>query len=220
MEWTREQHRIKAGAVFLLLPGEWHRYRPKFSEGWTEDWFELRGAQVEHWIASGLLTRRMFHLSDAKVFFEAMDRLHAGCLSCSASAVGQHAGQAMALLAELLDRGSPGASPKVQPGQRELIAAAREQLRAGWGVNEVAASLGVTYLALNRIFKKLTGIAPKAYAEQLRMARAEALLARDQLTVKEIAAELNFYSANHFSAAFKKAYRVSPRHWREQILKA
>lgn len=84
----------------------------------------------------------------------------------------------------------------------------------------MAASLGVTYLALNRIFKKLTGIAPKAYAEQLRMARAEALLARDQLTVKEIAAELNFYSANHFSAAFKKAYRVSPRHWREQILKA
>lgn len=219
VEWTRERHRIQAGAVFLLLPGEWHRYRPEPSQGWTEDWFELRGEQVEHWIASGLLTGRLFLLSDTKVFFQSMDQLHAGCLSGSAPAAGQHAGQAMALLADILDRGALGASQKVQPGQRELIVAAREQLRAGRGVNEVAAALGVSYLSLNRLFRKLTGIAPKAYAEQLRMARAEALLASDQLTLKEIAAELSFYSANHFSAAFKKAYGASPRIWREQLKK-
>lgn len=218
IEWTRERHRVEAGAAFLLLPGEWHRYRPKRSEGWTEDWFELRGKQVEHWIASGLLAGRLFELSRPKAFFQSMDRLHASCLSGSAVAVGQHAGQAMALLAAVTDCGALGTSHKVQPGQRELIAAAREQLRAGQSVNEVAVSLGISYLALNRLFKKLTGMAPKAYAGQLRMARAEALLAGDQLTVKEIAAELGFHSANHFSAAFKKVYGDSPRKWRKQVV--
>jgi AraC-like DNA-binding protein len=124
----------------------------------------------------------------------------------------------MALLAEVLDAGAPGAALKLQAGQRELVAEAREQLRQGKGVNEVATALGVSYLTLNRVFKKLTGIAPKAYAEQLRMARAEALLAGDQLSVKEIAAELGFYSANHFSAAFKKHYGVSPKGWRGRVL--
>jgi AraC-like DNA-binding protein len=218
VEWTRERHRIGAGAVFLLLPGEWHRYRPERATGWTEDWFELRGEQVERWIRSGVLNGRLFRLSDAKAFFKAVDRLHASCLSGRASAAGLHGGLAMALLAEVLDAGAEGAAPKLQPGQRELVAEARERLRQGEGVNQVAAALGVSYLSLNRVFKKLTGIAPKAYAEQLRMARAEALLAGDQLTVKEIAAELGFYSANHFSAAFKKNYGISPRGWRGRVL--
>jgi hypothetical protein len=40
IEWTRERHRIAAGQGFLLLPGQWHRYRPDPATGWEEDWFE------------------------------------------------------------------------------------------------------------------------------------------------------------------------------------
>lgn len=216
IEWTRERHPVQAGTVFLLRPGEWHRYRPKPATGWIEDWLELRGAQVDRWLESGALESRVYQLYAAKDFFKRMDRLHADSSSPTHWAPGCRAGQAMALLAEVVDSNALGAATKAGPGHRELVAAAREQLAAGKGVEAVAGSLGISYPTLNRIFKKLTGIGPKAYAHQLRLARAEALLVSEQLTVKEIAEELGYFSANHFSAAFKKAYGHSPSHWRKR----
>jgi len=213
VEWTREHHRVEAGQAFLLLPGAWHRYRPDTATGWTEDWFELRGEMVERWIKSGLVRGRLFTIEQVDSFFAAMDELHRECLRPSRAVVGRQAGRALGLLADLLDQPASGAAPKLRPGQRELVAEARARLCEGVGVRDVAEILGVSYPTLNRVFKQSTGIGPKAYSAQMRMARAEALLGAEQLSIKEIAAELGFHSGNHFSAAFKTVYGVAPSFW-------
>lgn len=51
------------------------------------------------------------------------------------------------------------------------------------------------------------------------MARAEAMLAGDQLNIKEVAHELGYYSASHFSLAFKRFYEQSPTTWRENLMR-
>lgn len=210
VEWTRERHPVEAGTVFHLLPGEWHRYRPDGAVGWTEDWFELRGPMVDGWIAGGLVDRRCCAPEDGDGFFEAFDALHRSLVGGVHTASGELAGQAMALLARSQSQPSAGAERKSNADRRRLIASARESLAAGHGVGETASALGVSYPTLHRLFRAFTGISPKAYAAQQRLARAEALLVDGRYSVKEIAAQLGFHSSQHFSASFKEAYGISP----------
>jgi len=53
-------------------------------------------------------------------------------------------------------------------------------------------------------------LTPKDYVGQIRMARAEEMLAGTELSVKEVAARLGYHSASHFSLDFKRAHGVSP----------
>lgn len=215
IEWTRERHRLGAGSIFLLLPGQWHRYRPDIKTGWTEDWFELRGETVEKWMLSNRIARRVFKAPTSFDFFQEMDELHLRCSGRRRISVGHLAGRAMALFSEVLDFSVEHGAERVRAGHREPIAAAREHSDSGTSAKQTAAELGISYPTLHRIFKKLTGIAPKASAEKLKMARAEAFLTSNQLSMKEIAAELGFNSANHFLNTFKKVYGRSPSQWLE-----
>jgi len=84
-------------------------------------------------------------------------------------------------------------------------------------VEEVARRLGVSYQSLYRQFKQTTGISPKDFANQVRRARAEELLAGTNLRVKEIAARLGYHSASHFSLEFKSIHGISPSLWKQRI---
>jgi AraC-like DNA-binding protein len=168
---------------------------------------------VERWLAEGLLNERVFKPSAE--CFEQMDRLHE--TSGGHQDPGESAGLAMALLAKVLSSTTQGKGRERKTRRHDLVARARGLLGEGWPVAAVAQEVGVSYPTLNRIFKKLAGISPKTYARQIRLARAEAYLAGEGLTIKEIAAELGFHSPGHFSAEFKRAYGYAPLHWRERL---
>jgi transcriptional regulator GlxA family with amidase domain len=51
----------------------------------------------------------------------------------------------------------------------------------------------------------------------LRLSRAQRLLASSDATLEDIASRVGFSSAFHLSSAFKKAFRVSPQTWRQQL---
>lgn len=216
----RERQAVKAGTVFLLLPGEWHRYRPALRSGWTEDWFELRGELPLRWANSGLFAGRVFRMKDSAPFFRRMDELHRLCHGPSHPSPGQLAAIAMWLLAEAASGHLAGAESRMQADHRELVARARELLREGVPVASAAREVGLSYPTLHRIFKQYTGIAPKQYTNQWRLARAESLLMDGRHSLKEIAAALGYYSTNHFSAAFKSHYGLSPSHWRRMTFAA
>jgi transcriptional regulator GlxA family with amidase domain len=71
----------------------------------------------------------------------------------------------------------------------------------------------VSHLTLYQKFKQATGLAPKEYAREIRLARAEDLLAGSDLSVKEITGRLGYYSASHLSLEFKKARGKAPSQW-------
>src|SRR4051812_15113192 len=46
---------VVSGSIFLLFPGEWHRFAPDRASGWTEHWIECRGSAFDYALDTGLL---------------------------------------------------------------------------------------------------------------------------------------------------------------------
>lgn len=81
-----------------------------------------------------------------------------------------------------------------------------------------ARRLQVTPDHLSRIIKKHTGLTAKVHIQQLLMEEAKALL-HGRRPIKEIAHLLGFNTAYAFSKFFKRNASVSPKSYREQLLK-
>ena len=47
---------IQTGDIFVLFPGEWHRYEPDPTTGWTENWIECKSAAYDSLTEKGLLS--------------------------------------------------------------------------------------------------------------------------------------------------------------------
>jgi AraC-like DNA-binding protein len=206
---------LSAGSVFLLPPGYWHRYRPDPKTGWIEDWFELRGPTLEAWLGNGVLDVAPVHVNRRATFWRRFTELHNVCLAPRLGYRAIASGLAMTLLTSVVSQSLSSARTS-NPGLPDLARQARELLMQGREVRSVAQTLGVSYLTLYRTFKQATGLAPKEYAREIRLARAEDLLAGTDLSVKEIAGRLGYYSASHFSLEFKNARGTSPSQWSDR----
>lgn len=202
--------RVGPGDVFLVPPGHWHRYRPDPTVGWTEEWFELRGAALETWHSGGVLDFPIVNMAANAEFWERFDRLHDLCSKHPMGFQPIAAGLAFTLLAQAFVAASAESNVR-SSGTPELIRDARRLLLGGVKVADVARQLGVSYPTLHRRFKRITGLTPKDYVGQIRMARAEEMLAGTKLSVKEVAARLGYHSASHFSLEFKRVHGVPPR---------
>ena len=203
---------LSAGSVFLLPPGYWHRYRPDPETGWTEDWVELRGPTLDAWLENGILDVPPVHVKRRSAFWMRFTELHNICLARLLGYRAIASGLTMTLLATVVSQSLSSARAN-KPDLPDLARQARELLLRGFTVKSVAQTLGVSYLTLYRKFKQATGLAPKEYAREIRLARAEDLLAGTDLSVKEIAGKLGYYSASHLSLEFKKARGKSPSQW-------
>lgn len=203
---------LSAGSVFLVPPGYWHRYRPDPETGWTEDWLELRGPTLEAWLGNGILDVAPVQVSQRTAFWRRFNELHKVCLAHQLGYRAVASGLAMTLLASVVSQSLISARTN-KPDLPDLARKARELLMQGHEVKQVAQALGVSYLTLYRKFKQATGLPPKEYAREIRLARAEDLLAGTDLSVKEIAGRLGYYSASHFSLEFKNARGKPPSEW-------
>lgn len=54
---ARRQIKISEGAIVLLIPGIWHRYKPLKKVGWTERWVGFSGAIATQLLTNVFLTR-------------------------------------------------------------------------------------------------------------------------------------------------------------------
>ena len=81
---------------------------------------------------------------------------------------------------------------------------------------DVAAATHQSVEHIIRSFKDKYGITPHQYLLESRMRLARIMLASSKKTVGEIAAELRFYDAHHFSARFEKMQGCRPSVYRQQ----
>ena len=71
--------------------------------------------------------------------------------------------------------------------------------------------MGYRYEHLCRVFKRVFGVPPLQYWQQLRLEKAKRLLAAGGGSVKQVAAELRFRDPAYFSRVFKRYAGQSPR---------
>lgn len=81
----------------------------------------------------------------------------------------------------------------------------------GLSVESVAEKYGFSVSYFSKLFNSYTGKTFPDYMNQLRLAKARALLLEcPELTIQEIAGRVGFNSSSYFSAAFRKYYGVTP----------
>ncbi|TCK42927.1 AraC family transcriptional regulator [Paraburkholderia sp. BL8N3] len=88
-----------------------------------------------------------------------------------------------------------------------------DDLTAPVTLAELAASVGLSAFHAARLFTRGTGLAPHAWRNQMRLARALGAL-RAGVSVTEVAAASGFTDQSHFTRHFRRAYGVPPGRWR------
>lgn len=177
----------------------------------------MRGPTLDAWMVNGVLEVATVQVNRRAAFWRRFTELHNVCLAHPLGYRAIASGLAMTLLASVVSQ-SLSSTRTSKPDLPDLPRQARKLLMQGRAVKSVAQMLGVSYLTLYRKFKHATGLAPKDYAREIRLAHAEDLLAGSDLSVKEIAGRLGYYSASHLSLEFKKARGKAPSQWAYRVL--
>jgi AraC-like DNA-binding protein len=209
---------ITAGCAVFLFSGVWHRYRPLKDLGWDEYWVSYDGDYVRRLIDHGFLKPEEPVLKTG--VDEAIQHAYLSIIErMRLEPVGFEqliAADTMEILAAVL-----GAARGQQSGSRSnaMIREAKSLLDADrkgiLAMDKLAARLSMSVTHFYRLFKEHTGMSPYQYHLQLRINRAKEMLHGTNLTIKEIAEQLQFESEFHFSKLFKKKTRFSPTAWRK-----
>lgn len=209
---------IKAGDVFVLFPGIWHRYAPNPETGWDEYWIGFDGDVPRRLMQQNILSPKTPVFSPGlgrpwhEMFTRAIEVLEL-------EPVG-HPQLLAGLTFEILTRLHVlGREEKLaDPLDNAVVCKAKylvmERLKEKIDWEELAGELHVSYSSLRHAFQQYTGFSLYQYQLQLRLNKAKSLLNGTQLSVKEIAGQIGFDCPYHFSTLFKRKTGLSPVAWR------
>lgn len=207
---------VRAGQAFILFPGEWHRYRPTLSSGWTETWVGFSGEYATHLMTTLFSpTEPVVTAPDPKKLSQRMTDLAKNVTAWPEVGTRSLLGVRLLEVIALLHRGTsstaePAGKPRLESARLDILTHASE--RIDWP--DMARRYGMSYATFRRRFKTMTGRSPLDYQIQIRLNRAAELLRTTQLTAREVAQRLGYNHVHFFSRQFKKRFGKSPQHHR------
>lgn len=215
--------RLREGDLFLLFPGEWHSYHPNPHTGWKSYWIGFRGRNMDERVRAGFLSpqKPIYHVgfSDAVVslYRKAYDTAveEAAYSQQLLAGIVNHLLGTMYSLERNIQLSTRNQSHVDMIGRARLRI--RESLESALTIQQVAEEMGVSYSNFRKLFKEHTGLSPAVYQQDLRLQRAKELLTTTDMSIKEIAYQLNFESPDYFSAKFKAKTGRRPSELRENI---
>jgi AraC-like DNA-binding protein len=108
---------------------------------------------------------------------------------------------------------APGAKSRLESLLNELPPAELVDLDFG----ELVARVGCGPRHFGRIFQQLVGMSFRAKQAEVRLDRAQELLAHTQSKVLEVAIESGYQSLSLFNLMFKKRFGTTPGQWRQRM---
>jgi AraC-like DNA-binding protein len=88
---------------------------------------------------------------------------------------------------------------------------------ADFGVLQLAEEVGLSQRSLHQKVQRVTGKGPGELLRRFRMERAAQLLAQRAGNVTEIAHQVGYSGAHHFSKVFRKTFGLSPSDYVKSI---
>jgi AraC-like DNA-binding protein len=207
---------VEPGTALLLFPGEWHRYRPNKTNGWTEYWLGFGGREATRIMQSFFRPQEpIIAVSQPDALIQHFQQiLHwlQQPVAAKEQILASHVPLALALL-----RSSSLTDEVTHNSDAELVIRAKAEilthLTDRTDLKALASALGISYSRFRFAFKKQTGYSPREYENIMKLNRARDLLLREQKSVSETADTLAYSSVYYFSRAFKKQFGQSPQQW-------
>ncbi|MCW8131277.1 MAG: helix-turn-helix transcriptional regulator [Planctomycetota bacterium] len=151
---------------------------------------------------------------------EELADLHASGLASLTDAIRRKAlGFRLLELVASCSRPRPGGAAFLEGAQRlaPVLTHIDAHLAGDLGREALAELVHLSPTRFYAVFVETLGLAPRDYVQQKRLERAQQLLIRSDLSVKEIAAQVGHPDPFHFSRLFKQVCGASPQHYRAQL---
>ncbi|MFX3635687.1 MAG: helix-turn-helix domain-containing protein [Candidatus Pristimantibacillus sp.] len=100
---------------------------------------------------------------------------------------------------------------------REIESRLRDKLYHKGSIGEIASHIGLSRSQCTKIFSRVYGQSPRQYVTGIILNQAKQLLVYSTKTVEQIAEELGFESASHFSRQFRRWTGMAPTHYRPRL---
>ena len=215
------RYRIHPGSLMITRPGDWHRYWPKRSSGWVENYVGFTGQ-----IAEKIFTQAWFKQQKPVVnignreeiidtyykIFEYVQEEKPGYQQVSAGMVMKLFGFMVSM-----DKQKDFSGKRVEQIIQGACFMIRENVESAIDFKSFAADNNIGYSYFRKMFKKYTGVPPGQYHLNLKLLRAKEMLLFSDKIIKEISFELGFQSIYYFSRVFKNKIGVSPSEIRKTI---
>jgi AraC-like DNA-binding protein len=222
-EISHRKQRVEGGSVLILFPGIWHRYSPDPQTGWVENWIECRGTSFDRAQAAKLLRpeRSVLRVGLLPDLLQTFERCHALAQRRSAETQAMLSTMGLHLLSIL--QGTQGLygnlrrqiDKRIQNAQLIIARRYHETIV----VEQLARELHIGYSYFRQAFKAQIGLSPKQYQLQIRLHKAQDLLANTSKSIGEIAEILGFNTAYHLSSQFKQHVGLAPQIWRKRLVR-
>ncbi|MBP5570000.1 MAG: helix-turn-helix domain-containing protein [Prevotella sp.] len=213
--------KIKSGDFFLLFPGEWHTYHPLPGKKWKSYWIGYKGRNMDDRVRAGFLSpeKPIYHVGYSADIVNLYRSALKASLEEAAFVQQTLAGIVNHLIGLMysLERNNilNKDSERVEMINRARLRI-REALESPLSIQQIASEMSVSYSNFRKLFKEYTGISPALYQQDLKLQRAKELLSTTDMSIKEIAYQLNFESPDYFSSKFKTKTGLKPSDFRQQ----
>lgn len=212
--------RIAMGDLFLLFPGEWHTYRPNSFTGWNSYWIGFKGRNIDDRVKAGFLSveKPIYHVGFSEEIVSLYESAYKAALVEAAysqqvlAGIVNHLIGLMYSLERNIVLGKDSSRVDMINQARLRI---RNSLESNLTIQQISEELGVSYSNFRKLFKEYTGISPALYQQDLKLQRAKELLSTTNMSIKEIAYQLNFESPDYFSSKFRMKTGQKPSEFRQ-----
>ena len=213
------RHRIEAGDMFLLFPGEWHTYMPERGTGWKEYWIGFSGINIDNRVKAGFFStdRPLYHIG----YDEIMVELYNEAIRTAArqepyfqqllAGIVNHLLGLMFMTGTINRRSQDGDIARLIDMAKNIMG---DSLEEDISMPGIAERLNISYTKFRRLFKQYTGQSPAQYFINMKIHRAKEMLRGSSASVKEIAFTLHFESAEYFATTFKTRTGMTPTQFR------
>jgi len=210
---------LQAGDIFVLFPGEWHRFRPDYDCGWNECWVGFDGDYAKHLMQAFFLPHSpVLRGTATPQINRLMQSIVKRYKEASPDAAPLLASDIITLISRLV------LFVRKKAPLREQVSLSKIAVARNWlsehafeeiAMQRICEVVGMGYSAFRKAFKEETGYAPHTYVLEIRVNRAKALLQQTDMTITQIASEMGFSSVFYFTRFFKRRTGSAPGVWRK-----
>ena len=209
--------RVRAGDAIYLVPGEWHRYRPHRSTGWSERWICLNGSHLHQLRKSAIISdgSELLKPSQSETASALLEGLLKEAVAEPKINKPSWSTRALEILLHILEESDrPDAAHISLPHIDQLVNRARRYIQENshrpLTVGLVAASCHTVRRTLERHFAANGRHSVAREILSCRIERAESLLKESQLPIKEIAFACGFATPQRMISSFRRYCGCTP----------